>query len=208
MRLTVLGATGQTGTKLVELALGQGDRVTALVRDRAKLGELASRLDIVLGDATDQAAVEKAVEGSDAVLSALGHVKGSAKDIEAAALKKVVASMNSKGVKRLVVLSSSVVGDPADKPTLGQSFTSWLVKTFRRDIYDDSLAKARVVQESGLDWTVVRASILTNGPATKYRVGRMEKGMGLRVSRADVADLMLKCSTEGKYVRELPYISG
>jgi len=54
----------------------------------------------------------------------------------------------------------------------------------------------------------VRASMLTSSPPTgRYRVGRMERGAGVRVSRGDVADLMLKCVTEGKYVHECPYIS-
>ncbi len=207
-RLTVFGSTGQTGRKIVELALGRGDRVTALVRHPASLGELAGRVDVVEGDVSDPAAVDKAVTGSDAVLSALGHVRGSPRDLETSAIKNIVASMGRGGVRRLVVLSSSVVADPADKPTVSQSLTRWLVKTFRREVYDDSMGKAHVIQGSDLDWTIVRASILANAqPTGKYRVGRMEKGAGLRISRGDVADFMLKCATEGKYVRESPYIS-
>jgi putative NADH-flavin reductase len=163
---------------------------------------------VVEGDVIDPAAADKAVVGSDAVLSALGHVKGSPRDLETVAVGNVVASMRRNGVRRLVVLSSSVVGDPADRPTTSQALARWLVKTFRREVYDDSMGKARVIQGSDLDWTIVRASILNNSPYTgKYRVGRMEKGAGVRVSRGDVADLMLKCVTEGKYVHECPYIS-
>ena len=179
-----------------------------MTRHPANLGELARRVEVVEGDAVDPAAVDKAVLGSDAVLSALGHVKGSPRDLETVAVGNVVASMRKNGVRRLVVLSSSVVGDPADKPTTSQALTRWLVKTFRREVYDDSMGKARVIQGSGLDWTIVRASILTNSPPTGgYRVGRMERGAGVRVSRGDVADFMLKCVTEGKYVHECPYIS-
>jgi len=207
-RLTVFGSTGHTGRRIAELALDRGDRVTVMTRHPANLGELARRVEVVEGDAVDPAAVDKAVLGSDAVLSALGHVKGSPRDLETVAVGNVVASMRKNGVRRLVVLSSSVVGDPADKPTTSQALTRWLVKTFRREVYDDSMGKARVIQGSGLDWTIVRASILTNSPPTGgYRVGRMERGAGVRVSRGDVADFMLKCVTEGKYVHECPYIS-
>jgi putative NADH-flavin reductase len=207
-RLTVFGGTGLTGRRIVELALDRGDRVTVMTRHPANLGELARRLDVVEGDVVEPAAVDKAVLGSDAVLSALGHVKGSPRDLETVAVGNVVASMRRNGVRRLVVLSSSVVGDPADKPTTSQALTRWLVKTFRREVYDDSMGKARVIQGSGLDWTIVRASMLTNSPLMgRYRVGRMERGAGVRVSRGDVADLMLKCVTEGKYVHECPYIS-
>ena len=206
-RLAVFGSGGRTGRKVVELALERGYQVTALVRSASGLGDLASRVDAMQGDALDPGVVDKAVQGSDAVLSALGHVKGSPRDLEAAALRNIIASMGRDGVRRLVVLSSSVVGDPSDKPTMSQAFTSWLVKAFRREIYEDSLAKARVVRGSDLDWTIVRASILTNGPPSgKYRVGRLEKGAGMRVSRSDVAGFMVKCATEGKFIRESPYI--
>jgi putative NADH-flavin reductase len=207
-RLTVFGSTGLTGRKIVELALDRGNRVTAMARHPASLGELAPRVDVVEGDAVDPVAVDKAVLGSDAVLSALGHVKGSPRDLETVAIGNIVASMRRGGVKRLVVLSSSVVADSADKPTTGQALTRWLVKAFRSEVYDDSMGKARVIQGSDLDWTIVRASILTNANATgKYRVGRMEKGAGVRISRADVAEFMLKCATGGSYIRESPYLS-
>jgi putative NADH-flavin reductase len=192
----------------MELALERGDRVTAFVRSASKLGDQASRVDAVEGDVLDPAAVDKAVIGADAVLSALGHLKGSPRDLETVAVRNIVASMGRSGVRRLVVLASSVVGDSADKPTTSQALTSWLVKTFRREVYDDSLGKAYVIQGSDLDWTIVRASILTNAPPTgKYRIGRMEKGAGVRISRGDVAEFMLRCATEGVSIRECPYIS-
>ena len=208
-RLAVFGSTGRTGRKILELAVGRGNQVTALSRRAASLNDMAGKVDVVEGDVTDPAAVDKAVRGSEAVLSALGHVKGSPRDLETTALRNIVASMGKNGVRRLVVLSSSVVADPADKPTVGQSLASWLVKTFRREVHDDSLGKARVVEGSDLDWTLVRASILTNGPPTgRRRVGQMRAGASVRVPRADVAEFMLTCATEGKFVRERPYVSG
>jgi len=207
-RLTVFGGTGLTGRKIVELALDRGNHVTALTRHPSSLGELAGRVDVVEGDVVDPAAVDKAVLRSDAVLSALGRVKGSPRDLETVAIRNIAASMGRGGVKRLVLLSSSVVADSADEPTTSQALTRWMVKTFRREVYDDSMGKARVIQGSNLDWTIVRASILTNAhPTGKYRVGKMEKGAGVRVSRGDVAEFMLKCVMEGNYIRECPYIS-
>lgn len=207
-KLAIFGCTGQTGRKIAELALEQGNTVTALVRSSSRLGDLSGRVDVVEGDVLDPASVDRAVRGADAVLSALGRGKGSPPDFETAALKNITASMGRAGVRRLVVLASSVVSDPADKPTFSQSFTRWLVKAFRRAVYEDSLTKADVIRSSDLDWTIVRASILNNGPATrKYRIGSMEKGAGVRVPRADVAHFILSCATEGRLLRQSPYIS-
>jgi putative NADH-flavin reductase len=70
MKLAVLGASGRTGRQIVELALEAGHHVRALVRSRGKLQLTHERLEYVMGDATDAAAVQRAVEGCDAVLSA------------------------------------------------------------------------------------------------------------------------------------------
>lgn len=207
-RLAVFGSTGLTGRKIAEIALERGNLVTALVRNAARLGELASRVDVVEGDVLDPSAVEKAVLRSDAVLSALGHAKGSPANLETIALGNIVASMRKNGVRRLVVLANTAVPDAADRPTTSQTFVRGLLKMFRGRIYDDSLSKARVVEGSDLDWTMVRASLLTNAPPTgKYRVGRMDSGAELRISRSDLAEFMLNCAMEGKYIRERPYVS-
>ena len=208
-RFAVFGSTGLTGRKIVELALDRGNHITAMARHTARLNELASRVTVVEGDVMDPGSVDRAVTESDAVLSALGRSKGAPDDFETVAIGNIVASMSANGVRRLVVLSNNAVPDPADKPTTGQRLARGMLKLFRRTVYDDALGKARAVKGSDLDWTIVRASILTNAPPLgTYRTGRMERGAGVRVSRGDVAEFMLKCATEGKYVRECPYIGG
>lgn len=209
-RVTVLGATGRTGRKLAALALTRGDVVTVLVRDRGRLGEVAGRVNIVEGTATDPVAVSSAIpQGTDVVFSTLGHSRGSPKDLESVALRNVIDSMKSKGVRRLVVLASSVVKDPGDDPSSSQRLILTLMKRFRRDVYDDSVNKARIVMGSSLEWTIIRASILTNGPAKgNYKAGPMNGGAGVRVSRSDMAEFMLKCADEGLYHRSFPYVSG
>jgi putative NADH-flavin reductase len=72
MKLLVVGATGGTGSRLVEQALQQGHVVTAFARDPAKLRLRHGNLRVVTGDVLDRAAVDAAVDGQDAVLSALG----------------------------------------------------------------------------------------------------------------------------------------
>jgi putative NADH-flavin reductase len=72
MNLTVLGATGPTGTQLVEQALAAGHQVTALARSGQKVTITNPNLHVVEGDATDRAVVSQAVKGNDAVISVLG----------------------------------------------------------------------------------------------------------------------------------------
>lgn len=72
MRLLVFGATGGTGRALVEQALEQGHLVTAFARDPAKVRVTHQNLTIARGNMLDSSSVEAAVQGQDAVLSALG----------------------------------------------------------------------------------------------------------------------------------------
>lgn len=69
MRTLVLGATGYIGARLVDGLLGEGHRVRCLVRDpaRARAGGWANRVELVVGDVTDEAAVDRACAGSEAV---------------------------------------------------------------------------------------------------------------------------------------------
>jgi putative NADH-flavin reductase len=72
MKLLVLGATGGTGSRLVEQALQQGHVVTAFARDPAKIHLKHDNLRVVTGDVLDRASVDAAVDGQEGVLSALG----------------------------------------------------------------------------------------------------------------------------------------
>ncbi len=81
MKLTIFGATGRTGRQLLTQALEAGHEVTAFVRDPSKLGVTHSRLRVMQGDVYDASVVEDATKGQDAVLSALGPVRGGPKDV-------------------------------------------------------------------------------------------------------------------------------
>jgi putative NADH-flavin reductase len=208
MKVTIFGASGRTGRPLVEQALAAGHDVTAFVRDPARLGVTHDRLKIVRGDVHDAAAVERAVAGADAVLSALGHTRNSPKDVQTVATKNIVAAMQKHGVKRLVSLTGAGVSDPNDQPKLIDRVIKTLLVLVSRDVLKDAEQHAEVIKGTDLDWVIVRGPMLTEGPHTgNYRVGYVGKGTGTRISRADVADFMLKQATDTTYVRKAPMIS-
>jgi putative NADH-flavin reductase len=193
MKLTIFGATGRTGRQLLTRALEAGHEVTAFVRDPSKLGVTHSRLRVMQGDVYDASVVEDATKGQDAVLSALGPVRGGPKGVMGAAARNIVAGMKSTGVRRLVTLTGAGVAQPGDEPKLFNRFMSLMLNTFARDVLVDSAEYARIVRASGLDWTIVRVPMLTDGPRTgTYRVGMVGIDDGPRISRADVAAFMLR----------------
>jgi len=209
MRLTVLGATGSVGRELVAQALAAGDAVTALVRKRPAAGEIDARVALVVGDVTHVDPVRHAVSGSDAVLSALGHAKGSADHMLAQAIENAIAAMREAGVERLVVLSSAAVADSADRPGVAYRTAGTLLRLTMPGVVRDHRQQARLVEESGLAWTLARgAPIFTDGPLTgRYHAGPISRGSGIRISRSNLAEFMLTTAHNGGFVRMKPLIS-
>lgn len=208
MRIVVFGASGRTGRLLVQQALEAGHEVTAFVRDLAKLALESPRLRVVKGELDDPAALEAAIRGQDAVLVTLGPVRGGRKDIMEAAARAILGAMRKLGVRRLVTLTGAGVAQPGDAPKAFNRLMSVLLSLFAREVVEDSKRHVELVRGSGLDWTVVRVPMLTDGPRTgQYRVGMVGINSGARIARADVADFMLKALTDSNLVGKSPVIS-
>ena len=194
--------------EIIKQSLAAGHEITAVARNPARLGEFQSKVRVVQGDVTEPKIVDEAVSGADAVFSALGHAKGSPPDIFSKAASNIVTSMHTHGVKRLVVLTNFAVKDPGDSPRLYHRLLRLLLNLGMSRISRDTVEEAKIISESALDWTIVRAVILTNGPQSgKYRIGMLDHNAGTRISRADVANFMIACAVESKYIRARPLIS-
>jgi len=117
--------------------------------------------------------------------------------------------MKKQGVRRLIISSTPSASDPNDLPDLKFKVLVTLVKLTMRAAYEEIVGVAETVRRSDRDWTIVRMSMLNDNPESgKVRVGYLGKGeVGTRISRADVADFMLKQVQDTKYLRQAPAIS-
>jgi len=208
MKLLVFGATGGTGRELVKQALAQGHEVTAYARNPAKLGAIAhARLQVVRGDVLDAAAVEQAVPGHDAVVCAIGAGAGRT-SLREDGTRNIVRAMQKAGVRRLICQSSMGIGD--SRANLGFLTKFVIVPLFLRHAFADHERQEAVVKESDLDWTIVRPPHLRDGPRTgAYRHGfpTTDTGIQGKISRADVADFMLKQLATDTYLHLTPGVS-
>ncbi len=208
MRITIFGATGKTGRHLLEQALAEGYEVTAFVRDPAKVPLQHERLTLVQGDVQDGAQVEEAIRGVDAVLSTLGQTKTSSKDMLTVAARHIVPAMQKHGVRRMVTLVGAGVPHERDRSSPGRRFMRGLMKLVARDVLEDAERHAELVRASDLEWTLVRPPRLTDGERRgEYRTGYMQLGPAESISRADLADFMLKLAADAEYLREAPMVS-
>lgn len=199
MKVTVFGATGTIGRHVVEQALAAGHEVVAFTRDAAKVTTRHDRLEVVEGDVTDAESVLPAVKGADAVVVALGD--GRAGTVREAGTRAVITAMEAAGVRRLVCQSTLGAGD--SRGNLNFVWKRILFGLLLRKAYGDHQRQEQAVQASRLDWTLVRPAAFTDGELT----GRYQEGFGtdaqaaLKISRADVAHLVVRQLTDDTYVR-------
>jgi len=122
--------------------------------------------------------------------------------------KNVLRAMEALGVKRFVSESSLGIGD--SKGQLGLLYNYVVIPVLLRNIFADKQVQEKLIQNSNLDWVIVRPAVLTNGPRTgKYRAGfdASDQFIRGRISRADVADFMLGQVADPSYVRKTPGLS-
>jgi len=209
MRITIFGATGGTGKQLVEQTLAVGYQVVAYVRNPSKLNTRHENLTIVQGDLADQVMIERAISGADAVISVLGPRGDSKIKPITRGMQNIIEAMKKQGVRRLIISSTLSAKDPNDLPDFKAKALVNLVKLTMHAAYEEIVSVADTVRKSDLDWTIVRLTTLNNNPKSgKVRVGYLGKGeVGLRISRADLAEFMLKQVQDTKYLRQAPVIS-
>jgi putative NADH-flavin reductase len=209
MKIIVFGATGGTGKLMVTQALAKGHSVTAFVRHPEGLPQ-DPHLRIVQGDVFDSATVVDAVRGNRAVLSALGARSLKRTNLLSRAVPVILEGMRQEYVTRLIVLGAA--GVQRDYGKYQNALTKiglWVAKkTMLKHPFIDQAAQERLLAASDVDYTIVRAPRLSDGPFTgTYRVlpDALPPG-ALRVSRADVADFMLQQLTDPRFHRQGPYI--
>jgi putative NADH-flavin reductase len=148
------------------------------------------------------------VEGSDAVLSVLGPTSNEPVYEVSKGMANLLAILQEHCVRRLIQSVGAGVGDPGDRPGLFDKLIKVALKTVSRHVYEDMVGVAEIIRASDLDWTLVRVPMLTDDPpAGDVKVGYLGKGVGPRLSRADLAAFMLRQAEEDTYLRQAPVIS-
>jgi putative NADH-flavin reductase len=200
MNLAIFGASGRTGTLLVNAAIEGGHGVTAQVRDTARLNAASlawNGVNVLEGEVVDPQAVNDAVHGADAVLVALGAPPRATDRVLERGTRAIIDAMKTHSVERLVVLTSFAIADgPSLTGPIGRALLG-LSSRLTRPLWRDKEAQEAAVMASELDWTLVRPITLTNGPATGDYVAEEAPKIRLssRISRADVAAFMLAEAT-------------
>nr|WP_294948764.1 SDR family oxidoreductase [uncultured Mucilaginibacter sp.] len=196
MKLIIFGATGGTGSQLMKQALKNGHTVTAFARNPAKLSINHQNLNVITGDVLDAASVQNAVPGHDAALCCLGSPASKIGNIRSQGTLNIIRAMEKYGLKKFICQTSLGYGDSVE--VLDQTpwfFKNLIVPFILKKGFANHALQEEYIKQSGLDWTIIRPGNLTDGPHTgvyKHGFSYNDKTLTVKVSRADVADLMLK----------------
>lgn len=187
MKITLVGGSKGTGARLAALAHAAGHDVTVV--SRSADASAAGRT--ITGDATDPTVASEAVTGADAVVVTVGGAKG-VRHQRTAVTTSVIEAMKEAGTRRLLVQSSLGAGDSTSQlPGLIGLITRVLLAKPLADHNEQEAA----VERSGLDWTVVRPTGLTDKPATgtwrAFEVADQGR-LGGTITRDDLAAYMLR----------------
>ncbi|MCG2625651.1 SDR family oxidoreductase [Bradyrhizobium sp. WYCCWR 13023] len=208
-KILVLGATGGTGRQIVQQALARGHQVTALVRSPEKTGDLnGARL--VVGDVRDEKVLREVLRGQDAVVSALGTPASPFREVTllSTATRVLVQAMKAEHVSRLVAITGMGAGDSRGHG--GFVFDRVIFPLLLKNVYADKDRQEAIVRESGLDWVVIRPTVLNDKPGrgSARALTDLSDFHGGSISRQDVATFVLDQLRSDDWLHRAPLITG
>ncbi len=215
MKLIIFGATGRTGIELVSQALDEGHRVTAFARKTKAMNIQHAELMVVQGDILDYESVSNAILDQEVVLSVLGVNSFKRNTIISNGTQNIIRAMYEHHIGRFVCVTSMGLGE--SKKQKGWVYIAPISLMFRlqrlpilRNQFLDRELQEEYIKNSTLDWIIIRPGGLTDGPHTgHYRHGFSinDTTVKIKISRADVADFMLKQIDDDTYLHKTPSLS-
>ncbi|MFE7190103.1 NAD(P)-dependent oxidoreductase [Kitasatospora sp. NPDC057541] len=178
MRITVFGANGNVGSRVVAEATARGHRVTAVLRGPAGPHRLPPTVATATGDARDPADVRRLAAGQDLLVAATRPAPGHEDEL-ATATKGLLTGLAGTGVRLLVVGGAGSLTLPGGNGVAlvdAPDFPAALRPI--ADACGEQLALCRADAE--VDWTYLSpAALLEPGERTgRYRLGRDELLVG------------------------------
>lgn len=205
MRIAVIAANGKSGQAFVHAALAAGHEVVAGVH-RSNPFTDQNDLTVKTCNATDLLSVGQLIHGCDCVVNLIGHVKGSPATVQTDATKVIAAAMEQQQIKRYVGLTGTAVRMPGDRITLIDRIMNAAITVIDPKRIKDSQNHISILQNSQLDWTVVRVLKLTDAKPGSYYLS--DHGpVKTFTSRNEVAQIIVTLIEQNSYLKQLPIIA-
>ncbi len=209
MKLCIFGADGRTGVEVVRYAVSQGFSCVACVYRKPDEGYFDEGVVVRQVDILDSESGREALVGCDAVVSVVGHIRGSHPRMQTEGMKNIVSGMEAHHIQRILRLTGTGARAPGDIPSFVDRLLNFLVMRVDPERMRDGIAHLDVLKNSRLDWTVVRVLKLGSSrrEVSEYRLTPGGPAQ-LLTSRKKVAKVLVDLIHDTKSVRKLPVVSG
>lgn len=211
MNITIFGASGAIGQLVTQLALENGDFVTAYIRNPKKISLKHPNLTLVQGELSNTSTIERAVAEADVVISTLGPASDMSRKLKGTPIadghELIVRAMKNLDKKRLITLATPALQSDDDKKNISTILPGVLAKVFLPNGYAEMKKMEGIIKQSSLDWTVVRIinpNVKHKGQSYDYSFG--DKPAKLGVSRENVAKFMYSAARDKQLIRKMPII--
>ncbi|GEJ43844.1 NADH-flavin reductase [Chryseobacterium sp. ON_d1] len=204
-KIAVIGGTGKSGEYLVRHLLEKGYSLKLLVRCPENQSFESQLIEVVKGDARDETAIYKLIEGTDLVISTLGQPKGE-KSIFSDAAKNIIRVMNHLGISRYIVTTGLSVNTPSDqKNEKVKMATDWMYQNYPETTADKQ-KEYELLLESNLDWTLVRLPLINLTDENFATEANLTDCKGENISAADLAGFLVSQIENSDYIRKSPFL--
>lgn len=205
--ILVLGATGHLGKVLVKLLLDRNYYVVVLVRNSKKLTLEHDNLKIIQGDVTDMHDLSKAISGVTTVISVLGHGFRTRFPIQEKTMAVLLPLLEKNNIKRFITVTGAGLRVKGDPYSFTAAFSEKLFNLVDPHRMSDAKNQQRLIEKSGLDWTVVRTPVHNNKKGgTISQVGLTQAPLWKTLSRVAISKFIIDCIKKNQFIRKSPII--
>jgi putative NADH-flavin reductase len=169
MQVTVIGASGKVGKKVVELALAQGYSVVATVHSHNPF-DARPNLTVMNLDIKEPSTLTEALAGSQAVIVTLGSWHTKTKDIVSSGTRALIPAMEKAGISRFISITGAGAFSAHDTPTVFDRTIHRFLGLAADKILRDAEEHLRLLEASNLNWTAVRAPVMTRSRSASYHL--------------------------------------
>lgn len=205
--IALLGGTGMTGGYLLREALARGYRIRLLSRASDRFTYLSDRVEVVVGDALDPSTIATLLEGSDAVISAIGPGANGPENLNSRTTSNVIAAMSNTATRPYLVVSGAAVKLSVDERNFSGKVMRRLALWRYPTLAADRQREYELLAESPIPWTLLRCPLIESAMGENVADMSLSTPPGWRVQAGALARFALDEIEDGQFRRRAPFLA-
>jgi len=206
MNITVFGSSGKVGRLVVDELLKNNHKVTAFIHINNPFSD-NKNLKVIKGNIYDAKDVDSALDDANLVISTLGSWNTKTKDVLTSGMEIIIPAMKKKNISRIISLTGADARSVHDNHSLISNFSHVFFGVMASKILIDGERHIRLLENSGLDYTIIRSPVMREGGNEKsYELNLLYAKPWESISRYNVARAIVSQVEDKYFIRTSPYI--